>query len=365
MPPSQTHVDPLRSRLRMRLLASSVVLVGPLFAQAAPPDSKHAAPRELGKITWLRGFDVAAAKAKAQDRPLLVLFQEVPGCSTCTGYGDRVLSHPLIIDAAASLFVPVAIFNNVPGADERILKSFGERAWTNPVVRLITYDRKPLAPRVAGDYDVAGLASAMVTAVEKVGRYVPRYLRLLATESVARRRGVETATFAMHCFWEGEGTLGKLSGVLATSPGFVGKEEVVEVTFNPAAITYDALIKKAISLKCADRVYTRNDDQHARATQWVSTNAVRSDEIARPDKQPKYYLAQTPYKFVPMTRLQAARVNAAIYEKQDPNQFLSPSQIRLLEVIEKAPDRAWVDAVGAADLPAAWSAAQAIAAAPN
>ena len=66
-----------------------------------------------------------------------------------------------------------------------------------------------------------------------------------------------------------------------------------------------------------------------------------------------------------MTRLQAARVNAAIYEKQDPNQFLSPSQIRLLEVIEKAPDRAWVDAVGVVDLPVAWSAAQAIAAAPN
>ena len=190
MPAPPTHVRLLRSPWSLTLIVSIVALVGPLLAQATPPNSKDSAPRELGKVAWLRGFDVAAAKAKAQEKPLLVLFQEVPGCDTCTGYGDRVLSHPLIVDAAISLFVPVAIYNNIPGDDERILKSFGERAWNNPVVRIITHDRRPLAPPVAGDYDVAGLASAMVAAVEKLGRQVPRYLRLLSTESLARRRGV-------------------------------------------------------------------------------------------------------------------------------------------------------------------------------
>lgn len=36
-------------------------------------------PPELGKIEWLRDFDAAAKKAKTEKRPMLVLFQEVPG----------------------------------------------------------------------------------------------------------------------------------------------------------------------------------------------------------------------------------------------------------------------------------------------
>lgn len=36
-------------------------------------------PPELGKIVWLRDFDAAAKKAKTEKRPMLVLFQEVPG----------------------------------------------------------------------------------------------------------------------------------------------------------------------------------------------------------------------------------------------------------------------------------------------
>lgn len=36
-------------------------------------------PVELGAVDWHRDFDRAVAEAKASDRPLLVLFQEVPG----------------------------------------------------------------------------------------------------------------------------------------------------------------------------------------------------------------------------------------------------------------------------------------------
>src|SRR5262249_13389579 len=111
------------------------------------PPPKHP---ELGRINWQRGFDDAARAAKAQSKPLLVLFDEVAGCSTCTGYGSRVLSHPLIVEAAESLFMPVAVFNNIKGDDEQTLKSFGEPAWNNPVVRFMAADRTELAPRVSG-----------------------------------------------------------------------------------------------------------------------------------------------------------------------------------------------------------------------
>jgi len=36
-------------------------------------------PRELGAVKWRRGFDKALEEAKKSRKPLLVLFQEVPG----------------------------------------------------------------------------------------------------------------------------------------------------------------------------------------------------------------------------------------------------------------------------------------------
>ncbi len=91
-----------------------------------------ALPEELGAVHWLRSFKTAQAESKRQQKPILVLFQEVPGCATCTRYGNQVLRHPLLVDAIESLFVPVAIYNNTPGDDAETLHSFGEPAWNNP-----------------------------------------------------------------------------------------------------------------------------------------------------------------------------------------------------------------------------------------
>ena len=66
--------------------------------QPAQSAIDHGSP-ELGRIHWGRNFDHALAAAKQQNKLLLVLFDEVPGCSTCTGYGRQVLSHPLITEA--------------------------------------------------------------------------------------------------------------------------------------------------------------------------------------------------------------------------------------------------------------------------
>ena len=305
-------------------------------------------------MAWLRGFDSAAAKAAAAKKPLLVLFQEVPGCHTCVTYGDQVLSHPLIVEAAESLFVPVAVYNNIKGDDERTLKYFKEPAWNNPVVRVMTNDRGALGKRLAGDYSVGGIANAMVFGLEKHGQEVPAYLRLLAEESGARQLGVQRATFVMHCFWEGESALGRLPGVVSTVPGFLGKDEVVEVEFDPRVIKFQDLLSKAKAMDCASRVYTRDDAQQETASRLMGGDAMRSDDAIRVDKEPKYYMSQTVFKHLPMTALQAARVNAAIDRKQDPKRFLSPKQIAMLVVIESHPDTKWPVAIGAADFPRAW-----------
>ena len=48
--------------------------------QAAPDSGpKLRSARELGKVRWWRDFAAAKAEAKKTKKPLLILFDEVPG----------------------------------------------------------------------------------------------------------------------------------------------------------------------------------------------------------------------------------------------------------------------------------------------
>ena len=89
--------------------------------------------------------------------------------------------------------------------------------------------------------------------------------------------------------------------------------------------------------------------------------ALPLNQSVRPDKDPKYYLAQSPLKFVPMTELQAMRVNAELGAKKDGLGWLSPRQKELLVAIQKSPDAGWPVALGAEDIVVAWDRAQKIA----
>src|SRR6187401_3636489 len=94
-------------------------------------------PIELGDVQWLRSFDEAQAKSKKEGKPILILFQEIPGCETCKNYGSNVLTQPLIVEAIETEFIPLAIHNNKGGHDAEILRRFNEAAWNNPVVHIV------------------------------------------------------------------------------------------------------------------------------------------------------------------------------------------------------------------------------------
>jgi len=108
--------------------------------------------QELGQVDWLRSYDTAIAESKASDKPILILFQEVPGCATCRNYGDNVLSHPLLVDVIEHYFVPLAIFNNKGGEDKKILNKYKEPTWNNPVVRIVDERGDNLIDRINGNY---------------------------------------------------------------------------------------------------------------------------------------------------------------------------------------------------------------------
>lgn len=140
--------------------------------------------------------------------------------------------------------------------------------------------------------------------------------------------------------------------MIATIPGFIEKVEIVEVTFDPSLITYEALVHAAEKSECAAPVFAINDEQHAIAKKIVGDRAILTDKRIRLDKEPKYYLSKTALNFLPMTGLQAVKVNANLKES-DWKQFLSSSQLSALAFIEAHPDAKWKSMINK-DFMTAW-----------
>jgi len=260
--------------------------------------------RELGEIRWQRDYDTALALAAKDNRPVLLLFQEIPGCSTCVNFGQDVLSNPLLAEAIEENFVPLAIHNNKPGRDAEILARFNEPSWNNPVMYFLGPDGAPLIPKLANRYDPLAVHSKVVAVLEALGRKVPDYLRLLRDDllmdyGLARMANIETP-----CFWSGETSLAQHPAVLTTEAGWIGDEEVVRIAYDPARADMAALAS------------------------FAETEGFEMGEPTgfRTDKAPQYYLSKSPYAHLPLSRAQRTRINFAIPYKDRPERFLSPRQ---------------------------------------
>ncbi len=329
----------------------------PGSAQSDPATRPVATPPEYGRVKFSRDLD---ATRKDASRPILVLFQEVPGCSTCVQFADAALSHPLLVEAAESLFHPVCVHNNAQGRDKTVLDRYREPAWNNPVVRFVDAKGEDLVPRFTHEGGTAGYAARMVEALQAAEATVPAWLSLFVEEARARTQGVKTAEFEVSCFWEGEAEFAALDGVVATEAGFVDKAEVVRVTFDPKRVDLERLYGFAFGKTCASRAFTRSKDEtKAAALQGAGKSKETSGVFVR-DREPKSRLLKSHWRAVPMTELQALRVNASLAKGADPTPFLSPRQVELGRRIASSPKAAWPNAVHAADLKAAWDAAAAV-----
>lgn len=271
--------------------------------------SAQSNPVELGDVHWLRSFEEAKTKSKKESKPILILFQEIPGCQTCKSYGSEVLTHPLLVEAIETNFIPLAIHNNKSGQDAEVLKRYNEPAWNNPVVRIVDSNGADLVSRLSGNYSAAGLSTLITTVLIKQKGKAPAYLQLLTDELTALQKGTAKTTYSMYCFWTGEALFGKINGVVKTTAGYQDGKEVVTVEYDPVLISKTALDKIAQNQKCS----------------------ITAGGNFRPDATPKYYLSNSKYKVIPMTEMQKCRVNSAIAEGQDPGVFLSEKQIGFLK----------------------------------
>jgi hypothetical protein len=270
-------------------------------------------PKELGWVRWERDFDRASARAAEEGKPIFALFQEVPGCSTCVGFGESVLSHPLLIEAIETEFVPVAIFNN-ERSERAVLERFNEPSWNNPVVRLLDKSGNDLLPRKDGVWSTLAIAQRTRAALQRAKRPVPDYLQWVIDEATPHQ---DRATFAMHCYWSGEACLGDIEGVVSTSAGWKDRREVVEVDFDDTIISATELRARAERAGCGEFVTTPGRARTAK------------------DADRKYHLRRSGWRFVPLTPRQASRVNSALARNADPMPHVSPRQRAIYQRIER------------------------------
>jgi hypothetical protein len=69
-----TRTIPITSTLTLAAFLTAGWLAAPAPSQSAPAN-----PVELGRVAWLRNYEAAAKQAKRTRKPVLLLFQEVPG----------------------------------------------------------------------------------------------------------------------------------------------------------------------------------------------------------------------------------------------------------------------------------------------
>lgn len=119
---------------------------------------------------------------------------------------------------------------------------------SNPLLRVLAPDGITLSRQQLSNPNTGAGLAEMARLLQVAHRPVPEYLRLVCDEYSGRPR--ESARFSVGCYWEGERELGKIHGVVASRTGMIGRDEVVEVRFDPTIVGASALAAKARGLAC-------------------------------------------------------------------------------------------------------------------
>lgn len=261
---------------------------------------------ELGKVTWLRNYKEALNQSSLTKKPVLLFFQEIPGCSTCVNYGRDVLSHPLMVEFIENEFVPLAIYNNKPGADADILKLYNEPSWNNPVAHFVDENGQDITPKLANNYSPLGMYNKLIETLTVLGKPIPIYAELLGDDLKMEYRQYKYTIYETPCFWSGETSLALNPAVKYTEAGWINGLEVVKVFYNEAETTLKAL-----------NSYAANEGFYL----------IDHHQDYKIDKRPQYYLSKTPFKYLPLSKAQRAKINLAIPYHRMPESFLSPKQL--------------------------------------
>lgn len=162
----------------MRILALIIILAISVTTYA---DQTAPNPVEVGDVRWGRDFDAALKESATEGKPVLVLFQEIPGCSGVRQFGREVLTNPLLVQAIEEEFIPMLVHNNrSSGMDRDLMERYQEPSWNYQVIRFLDDEGKDVIPRKDRVWTTRGVAERMRQALMAVHRPVPDYLKDLA-----------------------------------------------------------------------------------------------------------------------------------------------------------------------------------------
>jgi len=292
-------------------------------------------PIEIGSIRWGRDLDSSLQVSEQTGRPVLVLFQEVPGCSGCQAFGSTVLTNPLIVEAVEDEFVPVLVYNNRGGSDKALLNRFNEPAWNYQVIRYLDASGVDIIPRQDRVWSIEDNAARMVAALQKRHRRVPQYLEMLALENDTDN--LAESAFAVPCFWVGEVKLGSIHGVITTEAGWIDSHEVTQVVYNRQVITLEELVEQARGLLPLLKVYVPNHDAHAFEGVATGTLDARYKRAAASDQKKQLEGWRAIDEVPGLTAMQLTKINAFLPSgRSRALAWLSPRQRQALRGTEHA-----------------------------
>lgn len=313
----------------------------------------------LGRIHYEPSYSRAREVAQTTNRPLFIIVSENTETRACQEFGRDVLSHPLIVEAAESLFVRVVV--DSPASIKRSLRKGNRKGCNSPEVRVVdARSGKDIVPLVADvRLTVGAVASAMVYALKKIGVSIPHYLKLLLEEERAREflRGgafssARDAIFAVPYFWLGEVKFAGIDGVIATEAGWIEGLESVKVTYDSSRLSFGSLVRQAIKQDIATAIYYNTEDELLVAEMETEQSNMdltlrKLSENLCPATDSKFCLRKTAFRYVPLTDLQSAQVNHLVWKskQKEAENLLSPRQMEILDFAQSYSDHQLPDAV--------------------
>lgn len=259
---------------------------------------------ELGDVKWLRDRSDALLKSRELNKPVLILFQEVPGCMTCQRFGSEILSDPLLVEAIETLFVPLCIYNNKSGADAKVLELYNEASWNNPVLRITDYSGHTIQ-RLSGAYGKRAVLSFFIDTYAEIGRAPPFYLELMHEELMALELGMKTLVIETPCFWSGEVAMGEIRGIMRSEAGWMSGREVVRIYYNPLIVDELAIVQQAKRAGVLTAVYSEGKN-------FPGDISVKPLNSFRRDSDTKYYLQHSNLESEDLLEVQKLKLNSLI-----------------------------------------------------
>ena len=271
---------------------------------------------------------------------------------------ESVLHNPLLIEAAESLFLPIACIGDdnltLPMTEMLARRSnfisIQEPLKNGPCIRIMTNSISRSRPAgtvsVKRELSVSSVALSMAEALRYLGRPVPTYLQLLSKQNIQRTMihdriysSKRNLYFSLNDFELGEAFFAGFDGVISIKSGRINGIKTIRISYDSTRISFSHLVYEAIHNKMAHRIYYATTDERV-AIFTKSSDACVHFQTCKllnfvEDCDSKHALRKTVLRFVPLSSIQSSLVNKLIFEDHfnEAMHLLSPRQGLILRTI--------------------------------